>query len=195
MDLVVGDPPCQTLLHHVLGIDWSAFTWEAFATLATGAMAVAGAVWVGLRQVGIAHQQVEIGAKQTAIMEQQTHLGELTLRHDLFERRTSVYQAVNAFLAHVMRHADYPERDIEAAFVQAMLNSRFLFPERVYEGLQEIWEHMLSFRALKSTMKATYEAEGHYGDGNPEREEQQLLWLVERLQTLPNLFGEEMRLA
>ena len=54
-------------------IYWSAFSWEAFATLATGLAAVGGAVWILMRQQLSLDRQVE--------------LQELKLRSDLFDRR------------------------------------------------------------------------------------------------------------
>lgn len=162
-------------------ICWSCFSWDAFATLITGALVVVGAVWVGLRQ--------------TKILERQVKLDELTLRKDLFEKRAAVFEATSNFMGFMLREADYPEPDLEIAYIHAMGQSRFLFPLAVHEGLDEIWRRTLDFRSLKREMTAKYSAEGHYGDGNPEREAEFHLWLYDRFTTLPDLFGNEMRLA
>jgi len=47
-----------------LGIDWSSFGWDAFATLATGFAAVVAANFVGSRQVKITERQTDILDRQ-----------------------------------------------------------------------------------------------------------------------------------
>lgn len=170
------------------GLDWSQLSWEALATFVTGALAVGGAVWVGRRQV-------KISEKQTDILERQMRADELTLRHDLFDRRNDVYASVELYLAHILREADYPERDVEAKFVMAMARAQFLFGEFINACIKEIWERGVSFQALKKQMKASFERDGHYGDGNPEREMEQMLWFGTRFRSLADVFGDEMRLT
>jgi nucleoside permease NupC len=58
-------------------IYWSSFIWEVFATLATGLAAVAAALVIGLRQMGIAKDQVAIADRQSRILANQAHLEEL----------------------------------------------------------------------------------------------------------------------
>lgn len=63
-------------------IDWNAFTWDAFATLITalvGLLAVGGAIYVGIKQAGIAKAQTEIAGRQTAILHRQVELEEVKL--------------------------------------------------------------------------------------------------------------------
>jgi len=163
------------------GINWSDFTWGAFATLATGAFAVAGAVGVGLRQIKISARQ--------------TDLHELALRIELFERRSAVYNDVSAFLGHILRHADYPDRDLELAMLQAIGKASFLFDETVKAGLDDVWKKAVAYGFLKKAMALSFEANGHYGDGNPEKEHIMHLWFEGKFSTLPDLFGDAMRLA
>lgn len=150
-------------------------------------MAVAGAVWVGLRQA-------RISAKQTEILGNQVHLDELTLRHELFDRRWKVYQTTESFLAFILREADYPEEQM-FDLARAVAHARFLFRSAVRDELDAIFKKSLSFRTLKKRMQTTFDAEGHYGEGNPEREHDELAWFHERLKTLPDLFGDEMKLS
>jgi hypothetical protein len=168
-------------------IAWTDFSWEAFATLTTGAMAVAGAVWVGLRQTTISD-------RQTKILHSQAKVAELTLRHELFERRLKVYQMVEGFLAFIMRTATFPEEQM-FDLPRAMAQSKFVFRPEVHDNIQEIWKRSLTFRTLKVTMQTTFDAEGHYGEGNPQREEDHLEWFYDRLRSLPDVFGEEMKLS
>lgn len=164
-----------------MGICWSCFTWDAFATLLTGVLAVAGAVWVGLRQ--------------TKILDRQTRLADLTFKSDLFEKRAAVFEATAEFLAEILRQAAYPDRDREVAFIHAMGQARFLFGAGVHDGLEEIRKRALNLAALKREMESTFAREGHYGDGNPDREYELLRWFDERFRTLTDLFGDALRLA
>lgn len=170
-------------------IEWSDFSWEAFATLTTGALAVAGAIVVGLRQASIQQRQADISSRQV-------HLDELSLRNDLFDRRFVVYEATRRYLGDITRHADRPsDTQIEYNFVVAMDQSKFIFQEHVYTGLRELYEKTLSFFALKSVMTATFDREGHYGNGNPEKEYECMQWMANRQVTLSDLFGIDMKLA
>jgi len=156
--------------------------------MVTGVLAVGGAVWVGLRQLAIT-------ARQTRIAEQQGQLAELSFRHQLFDKRMRVYEGVANFLGAIVREAAYPSREFEVDFLSALGSARFLFPVPTYDGLQTIWDRAIAFRLLKIRMQASFDQEGHYGDGNPEQEEEALLWFFSRLQSLPDLFGAELRLT
>ena len=169
-------------------IDWVQFSWEAFSTLVAGLAAVVGATMVGVRQA-------RISARQTDILAQQTELSELTYRAELFERRLGVYDAVSDFLGSILRHAHPPNHELERLFLRAERDARFLFAESVHTDLQEIWKRASAYRVLHSVSRHTFEVEGHYGPGNPEKEADALNWFAERFRTLPDLFGEELRLG
>lgn len=168
-------------------IAWCDFTWEAFATLITGLSAVGGAVWVGSRQVIIQQKQAEIQLRQTQLQEAE-------LRSELFDRRYRVYERVKKFMTEILQKADDPEEITQREYLVAMGESRFLFHDNVRQGLDEIWENWTKFHVLKVTMKRTYDLEGHYGEGNPDREYEALKWFNERFKTLPELF-DELRLS
>ncbi|MFO0437668.1 MAG: hypothetical protein ACK5YD_03995 [Phenylobacterium sp.] len=176
-------------------IDWIAFTWEAFATLATGAGAVAAAVVIGLRQSAIAGRQAAIADRQSRILEKQVHLEELKLRSELFERRFAVYQATRSFCSVIMAHADEPEQKVQQEFLTALDQSKFLFRPSVHDDLKELWKRSCGFFATKSVMKHKYETTGDYGQDNIDREYAYLNWLTERLDSLSELFGEEAKLS
>lgn len=169
-------------------MQWLPFTWEAFATLVTGLAAVTGAVILGRRQTKISERQIEILA-------QQTRLSELTLRSDLFDRRMEVYEGVRGYLSHIVTYAAPPDKELEQKFLAAASAARFLFSAGVDQRIDELWKKANAFRALHTVMRHTYETEGHYGDGNPERESEHLLWFTDLIVNLPDLFGDEIKLA
>ena len=137
-------------------IYWEQFTWEAFATLTTGAAAVAGAVVIGLRQAKIADRQSKILSRQVA-------LDELQLRSDLFDRRWAVYEATREFLGEIMRHAAEPNQEIQRKFLLAKNEAEFLFQPAVGERLQDVWERSCAFCAVKSVSDHLYQTTGTYG--------------------------------
>jgi hypothetical protein len=161
-------------------IDWCAFTWEAFATLATGLAAVVAAYLIGRRQV--------------QIQQAQTHLQERSLRFQLLDRRYSVFDRTEALLLEIVRTAKGPSRECERNFLIAKGEARFLFDNSVLIGLQEIWEKSVGYDALCQEMERIYREHGHYGEGNPKRNHDQILWISNRLGTLPELF-DSMKLA
>lgn len=125
-------------------------TWEAFATLVTGASAVGAAYLIGVRQTKIAARQTDIVARQTDIQR-------LALNASLFERRMEV---VNAFAMHKNALAWEPENvDVtREAFAKASNEVPFLFPSGVMDIIEEAWQ--LSTR-LGSYLKAVRELEDH----------------------------------
>jgi hypothetical protein len=169
-------------------IYWSTFSWEAFATLATGASAVLAALVVGLKQSSIAD-------RQSQILERQTHLEELKLRSDLFNRRFSVYQSTRKFCASIMAHAAEPEEVVKQEFLTALDQSKFIFRQDVYVDLQDLWKRSCRFFATKSVMQHQFETTGDYGQENIEREHEYLTWLMARLDNLSDLFGDEAKLS
>lgn len=170
-------------------------TWDAIATFVTGLGAVSGAVVVGLRQVGITREQTAIAARQADILGEQTKLEKLSFHETMFDRRMEVYDGAHAFLSSIIQHATPPSHELERTFVGALQRSRFLYRPAVYEALSEIWKKGCEFRALKATMDHTYETQGHYGDGNPDKEAETLQWFWGRTENLPELFGDELQLG
>lgn len=162
-------------------IHWHAFDWQSFATLTAGVVAVAGAVVVGLRQ--------------TEVLRKQTEIAELTLRHDLFEKRYAVFAAAREFLGAILQTAARVEPPVDQAFLRAIGESQFLFRPSVHGDLRAIWERYSAFVVLKAEMDSVYRREGHYGDGNPQRENEMLTALIADLNALPDLFGDELKLG
>lgn len=168
-------------------VDWAAFSWDAFATLATGFAAVFAAFLVGRRQAAISD-------RQNQILDRQMLLSELSLRSDLFDRRFACYERVRFFLGRIIAHADRPEHEVQADFLTALNESKFLFRQDVHGELKEIWREACTYFAVHAETKATYKREGHYGP-KLESEHELLLKLTKRIETLADVFGDELKLS
>lgn len=168
---------CEAAIH------WNQFSWEAFATLATGFLAVGAAFYVGRKQLAILKKQTELQELQTDIQHQ-------AVQADLFDRRYAVYDRVQSFLQHIVQTSCPPDGDIQRNFLIAKGEANLLFSQRVIDGLQEIWAKSCDLHALNSIMNHAFATEGHYGDGNPQREADLFSWFCERLTSLPALFAE-----
>lgn len=178
-------------------IDWTGFTWEAFATLVTGIGALVAAVIVGLRQVAIQREQVAVAARQTNILDRQTALAEITLRNELFEKRHSVYAATNDLLVKAIQNGGWVDYNdpIQNPFLVAKDKAKFLFRPSVSVDLQEIWEKVCEGTAIHREMTALYQQEGHYGQEFPKRSYDVSIWIGERLGNLSEVFGHELKLS
>lgn len=114
-------------------VDWSKFSWEAFATLATGFAAVAGAIVIGRRQLAINERQIVVAARQA-------RAEELALRAELFDRRLAVYRAVKAYLRHAgsLRTDSLPDVEVWQKFAEEMEQAQFLFDGSTQQRLHEV---------------------------------------------------------
>ena len=165
-------------------IYWSTFTWEAFATLATGAAAVGGAIWIGTKQAKIAQRQAEILSRQVEI-------AGLGIRTQLFDRRMKVYEATWDLIMAIIQPAAPASHAVEMAFVRAMSDARMLFSPAIEAELQSIWEDVVLFSAAPRACQAHDAAHGDYGP-EMEGEHARLDSIAARLETLPALFSNEM---
>lgn len=166
-------------------IYWDQFTWEAFASLTTGAAAVAGAVLVGLRQVAITN-------RQTSILERQTSLEEVKIRVDLHERRMAVYDTAGSYLAAALREARPPSTDIDRKFQNARSDATFLFGPRVNGELKAIFTTMIRYEAAWKAIDRTRNTSN--ADDN-DREHSLFEALERHYAGLATLFSEEMSLG
>jgi hypothetical protein len=175
-------------------IYWDQLNWEAFATLAAGALTVGAAVIIGLRQVGITAKQASISARQTEILGKQAELDELKLRSDLFDRRFKVYEATQALLFHYVRHADPADGETANAFLVEKDRANFLFSQPFWEHLQTIWSAVCHFDATYRTTTHHYQAHGAYGPDLDQHHANQNR-LVELTTGLVAFFQTEMSLT
>jgi hypothetical protein len=185
-------------------IEWTAFTWEAFATLVTGILAVIAAVVIGVRQSGIASaqtdiagRQADIAGRQAEILQKQVALDELKLRADLFEKRFAVYDATRHILSQAIQDSKRPARgdERETAFLIAKDQATFLFRPSVSDDLHSIWMSICASQAVRAEMDANFARDRDYGEGLPEKQLNHSLWQAERLRTLSDVFGDELKLT
>ena len=118
-------------------VAWCSFSWEAFATLTTGLLAVGGAIVIAKLQMHILTRQTEIADRQTDIAAGQAELERVKLRSELFDRRAKVVHAFNAD-----GHIPLDERNTN--FREAIAIADFLFRPAVAARLR-VW-HDLGLR-------------------------------------------------
>jgi hypothetical protein len=164
-------------------IAWTEFDWPSFATLAAGAMAVVAATIVGVRQARIA-------ARQTEILDRQGRLAEVALRNELFEKRYVVFERTRDFVMHIIHHAEVADGETRNDFLRALGEAAFLFRPQVHQKLDEIWRVAGDYAVLKAEMNSTFAREGHYGDGNPQRNHDLFLRFPAFAKELPDVFDE-----
>jgi hypothetical protein len=182
-------PVSRTRYDARMGIDWAAFSWEAFAALATGAGAVAGATWVGLRQVGISRRQTEI-------LDRQVELEEAKLRAEMFDRRLQTYEAAADFLLNLGRQPNEDDgQELRISrFAQKLRESQFLFESRVYEGLSEIWEAGNQQRTDRAISIGNHADDMPYDRQLSQRIQDRTVWSLKRLNSLHELFEDDLNI-
>jgi hypothetical protein len=156
-------------------IAWCGFTWEAFATLMTGVLAVGAAMYVG-------HRQTKIMTEQTAIAKGQVDLEHLKLRADLFDRRMQVYEATVRWLQDIWTNGNAPKGEAHTNYIWAMEKAKFLFRPAVADQMEE-WFRMANKADLLDKLEKLEEA-------MPIRQQ---LWDLAK--TVNGIFGDEMRLG
>jgi hypothetical protein len=180
-------------------VDWTAIDWDALATLLTGVLAVGGAVYVGRkqvgiseRQVGISERQVRISEKQTDILARQADVAEMSLREAIFDRRIAVYDATRKLIRSIVSEGKPPSIKILEEFTEGLLDAQFLFSPPVQSALDGIWRKLSDLNMHKAMMKSTdrKDIQKHVT-----AESEALKWFFDKLGTLPDDFGEELRLA
>jgi len=172
-----------------MSVNFESFSWEAFATLATGFAAVSAASVVAWRQIAISRAQTLI----------QSHLADiesLKLRAALFEKRWEVYEATARFLAAMTVKARFPEDGaITHDFQLAMDKSQFLFREAVHGRLVKLWGQACDFGLAVDEVSAVG------AEARPDRPRfirQKSDLMIEFAGLMANLgqvFGDELRLG
>jgi hypothetical protein len=114
------------------------FDWGAFSTLVTGGLAVAGAIWVGL--------------KQTKIQKLQTEIAYTTMRAEMYDRRIIVYSQVRAFAGMVWQDPSREKKEIYRNFFVALESSKFLFDDAVYDIANRIFHEMNSYNSADALL-------------------------------------------
>lgn len=143
-----------------MSIDWTAFTWQAFATLCTGGMAVGSAFYIGLRQIGIASKQIDIAGRQAEISGQQSQTAQMALREKLFERRFEFY----CEMKRIFSEEQNDKAGILALSDEAnklMLSARFLFPLDVRKAMRPALMQIKALDEVKRKRNAGETDEEH----------------------------------
>lgn len=157
-------------------IFWTQFSWEAFATLATGVAAVFAAAFVGLRQL--------------RILTSQNELKEQEIRVSLLDRRLQVYDDIHSFLADIMRSGNEAGPEFQQRFIRARLNARFLFSSELNEFLDEIWTKNVSL-GLYNTLSNSKNAKNEKDRiANVHKSADTMKWLVDAFGKLHEKFAE-----
>ena len=163
-------------------IHWQPLSMSELVTLVVGLAAVLGAVWVGLRQVGIAKRQAETQAEQ--------------LKADLFERRLATYEAAADFLHHFGESLETAEgKQRMDRFATKMRESQFLFRNSVYRKLFEIHEAANKQRYHHAMMRANHR------DGLPldpdlaQKVREGLEWSQREAEALHEVFRPDLELG
>ncbi len=159
-----------------MGIDWAAFSWEAFATLFTGLAAVMAAAVIGWRQSTIMAQQVEI--------QQQT------LRSELFDRRMRNFDTVQRLIYQVRERPDAFNASVIHQFHGAIDEAKFLFPQDVSERLLEIYGRMGELNAIDADMRSEIIGKGHAGVELPQKKLEAGRALSRDIEALPDIYSD-----
>jgi hypothetical protein len=105
-----------------LSIAWSAFSWEAFATLTTGVVAVAAAWWVG-------YNQVKLQKRHTTLIEND-------LKIQLLEKRSACVNSMRDILYAWQRNSRLSEEEWRT-FYRLSQDAVLLYPKQMNNKLDQ----------------------------------------------------------
>lgn len=175
------------------GIDWCGFTWQAFATLATGFAAVGGATFIGVRQHGLVREQAQIAKRQADTAEASAIVAKLKLRADLFERRLEVFHAIHAYLKSALSSDLEKIWDATPELDRQLVRAKFLFSNEITSQLEAAIDDSNELNDKKYQKSEAREA----GEETAEllKEIRQLRKnLRTRISDLADTLGDEMKL-
>ena len=109
-------------------------SWEALATLVTGAAAVTGAVIVGKRQVSLQKTQTELIQLQ-ADSEREFRTTEIKL--NLLNRRADLIALIREVNQTFIQNAKLEQEDL-SKLISAMNEAQLIFPKQFYGTLQNV---------------------------------------------------------
>lgn len=174
-------------------IYWDQFTWQAFATLATGFAAVGGATFVGLRQHDLIRYQASVAERQAATAESAAQVARLKLRADLFDKRMAVYAAMMAYLRAALSTNTEKIWDETPRLAEQLVYAQFLFSNDITERLKLAVNECDTLHDAKLERKEGRAAERDVTDLSAQirlhRKE-----LRELIQNLAETLGSEMKL-
>lgn len=157
-------------------IEWTAFSWSAFATLTTGGFAVLAAAYVG--------------SGQLEILKNQNILKEQEIRISLFEKRIGVFQSVTSFVNAVLVNGAQNGSEEERGFIAARLNARFLFSEELIQFLDEIWSKYCDLGLYRALMKDRFPGDREKHLDNVQKQSDCLKWFLDASANMTTHFSE-----
>jgi hypothetical protein len=179
--------------------------WQAWATLATGILAVGAAIFVGLRQMKISSRQNDIldrqaliSHRQTEILDRQAGIEEAKLKAELFDRRLQTFEVTADFLLHLgsMPADDRPvHKERWDKFVEKYRESQFLFSdEGVYRALTEIFNQANNQIRDITVIRAQHEQGGEHDASLSKIIHERTIWQLERLNSLADVFRADLNI-
>ena len=148
----------------VQAVDWNGFSWEAFATLATGVTAVVAATVIGLRQTDISAKQTKILDLQNKLAKESAdrdyHILRQRFRLDLLDRRLELVQEFKRLWVQWSMQGNLDEsqwRDLHKVFESAQL----LYPDDISADLNIALDNLMKER-ISEKRNVDY---GRRGDG------------------------------
>jgi hypothetical protein len=173
----------------------------ASATIATGFLAVLGAVVIGVLQLKLGRVQARIQINQTRlthaqtkIQDRQVRLADASNRIGLFDRRMTTYQTTKEFLLDFRYQEDsVMVRKLDQRFNDRLIESRFLFDQSIYDYLTEIWEQKIKLKKYMAVMDSdapTFRKLTAEGEING-----LFAWAEDRLKTMHSVFAQFLDIA
>ncbi|QIG79930.1 hypothetical protein [Stakelama tenebrarum] len=108
-------------------IDWGGFTWQAFATIFSGFLAVCAAVAVAIRQMKL---QQRIANDNMLIQKHVASINEMTFREKLFDRRMAFFDTIRAGMDDALSKNPSCDNSVDLT-EKAFSEAPFLFPPTV----------------------------------------------------------------
>jgi DNA repair exonuclease SbcCD ATPase subunit len=165
--------------------------WQAWATLAAGLIAVAGAVIIAKKQLEITSRQVETSNRQAEIQAGQLQLQQLSLKVAIFERRMRVFETALRYVARIQSNPSPVTQDETRDFYIAVSEARFLFTTPVYSKLKEWSQKCAALQEARSRSPKNEEEKVK----NAEEITSLIGWLNERAGTFSGIFKDEIAVS
>lgn len=131
---------------------------------------------VALIGIGVAWQQLSINRGR--------------LRHELFDRRWVQFEALNEFIAEIVKFGTTTRKDY-AKYMRHTRGAEFLFDDRIGGYLNDVGERALGLIRLDERKR---EPEANYPEIESERLES-LAWFHKQINTTETMFARFMRLG
>lgn len=128
-------------------MEFAYLSWEAFAVLVTGILAVAAAWHVGKRQVSVQALQAEIAREQVQLERQNTQLAEFTLRSELFDRRYAYFELFLKYF-HATQRPEPPSGELEMEFIRESRKADLFFPKEASPIITDLFVQAGEYQEL-----------------------------------------------